>query len=97
MLKNEQGIFVDNEEQVKKITYFLNLLFRKEKFRNGQLPILTRAMSNCTSGKDEVKRVSSAYRNHSIDARGWADPCVTEDEIKEKVLFRYFPHMGRIR
>lgn len=46
VLKNEQGIFVDNEEQVKKITYFLNLLFRKEKFRNGQLPILTRAMSN---------------------------------------------------
>ena len=50
-----------------------------------------------TSGKDEVKRVSSAYRNHSIDARGWADPYVTEDEIKEKVLIRYFPHMGRIR
>ena len=36
-------------------------------------------------------------RNHSIDARGWADPYVTEDEIKEKVLIRYFPHMGRIR
>ena len=44
--KNSQGIFVEDEEQVRKLTYFLNLLFRKEKFRNGQLPILTRALSN---------------------------------------------------
>lgn len=44
--KNSQGFFVEDEEQVRKITYFLNLLFRKEKFRNGQLPILTRALSN---------------------------------------------------
>ena len=44
--KNEQGIYLDNKENAAILTYFLNLLFRKEKFRNGQLPILTRAMSN---------------------------------------------------
>lgn len=44
--KDPQGGFVEDVEQVKKLTYFLNLLFRKEKFRNGQLPILTRALSN---------------------------------------------------
>lgn len=44
--KNEQGIYFDNNENAANLTYFLNLLFRKEKFRNGQLPILTRAMSN---------------------------------------------------
>ena len=36
-------------------------------------------------------------RNHSIDARGWEDPYVTKDEIKAKVLFRYFPNMGKIQ
>ena len=35
-------------------------------------------------------------RNHSIDTRGWEDPYVTEDEIKAKVLFRYFPSIGKI-
>lgn len=45
-IKNEQGIYFDNNENTTALTYFLNLLFRKEKFRNGQLPILTRAMSN---------------------------------------------------
>lgn len=44
--KNEQGIYIEEDKQVGKLVYFLNLLFRKEKFRNGQLPILTRAMSN---------------------------------------------------
>ncbi len=44
--KNAQGLFDDIDENVSKLTYFLNLLFRKQKFRNGQLPILTRAMSN---------------------------------------------------
>lgn len=44
--KNEHGLYVDKDENVIALTYFLNLLFRKEKFRNGQLPILTRAMSN---------------------------------------------------
>ena len=44
--KNTQGLYSENTEQVERLTYFLNLLFRKEKFRNGQLPILTRALSN---------------------------------------------------
>lgn len=46
VIKNEQGVYFDNNKNTKALTYFLNLLFRKEKFRNGQLPILTRAMSN---------------------------------------------------
>ena len=45
-IKNAQGIYEENASQVEKLTFFLNLLFRKEKFRNGQLPILTRALSN---------------------------------------------------
>lgn len=44
--KNAQGTFVEQKEQARNLTYFLNLLFRKEKFRNGQLPILTRALAN---------------------------------------------------
>lgn len=44
--KSPRGGFTDIAEQSSRLTYFLNLLFRKEKFRNGQLPILTRAMSN---------------------------------------------------
>lgn len=44
--KNERGLFVESEKQVSRLVYFLNLLFRKEKFRDGQLPILTRALSN---------------------------------------------------
>lgn len=44
--KNAQGLYEENSNQVEKLTYFLNLLFHKEKFRNGQLPILTRALSN---------------------------------------------------
>lgn len=44
--KNEQGLFDEQVKPVETLTYFLNLLFRKEKFRNGQLPILTRALSN---------------------------------------------------
>lgn len=44
--RNEQGVYVEEKEQVEKLTYILNLLFRKQKFRNGQLPILTRALSN---------------------------------------------------
>ncbi|MDY5685713.1 MAG: DEAD/DEAH box helicase [Prevotella sp.] len=44
--KDEQGLYIDITEQAEKLVYFLNLLFRKEKFRNGQLPILTRALSN---------------------------------------------------
>lgn len=44
--RDDQGLYVERDEQVGKLTYFLNLLFRKQKFRNGQLPILTRALSN---------------------------------------------------
>ena len=44
--KSKQGIYVEEDKKVEKLVYFLNLLFRKEKFRDGQLPILTRAMSN---------------------------------------------------
>ena len=44
--KNNQGGFNAIPEQENRLTYFLNLLFRKEKFRNGQLPILTRVLSN---------------------------------------------------
>lgn len=46
VVKNEQGLFDEQIKPVETLTYFLNLLFRKEKFRNGQLPILTRALSN---------------------------------------------------
>lgn len=44
--KDRQGLYVENARQVERLTYFLNLLFRKERFRNGQLPILTRALGN---------------------------------------------------
>lgn len=42
--KNDKGIYVVDEEQVKHLRYFLNLVFRKEDFRPGQLPILSRAL-----------------------------------------------------
>ncbi len=45
-IRNQQGIYEDQKEQVNALTYFLNLLFRKQNFRKGQLPILTRALSN---------------------------------------------------
>lgn len=44
--KDDRGLYIAIDEEVDKLVYFLNLLFRKEKFRDGQLPILTRAMSN---------------------------------------------------
>lgn len=44
--RNGQGRYDENKEQVARLTYFLNLLFRKQNFREGQLPILTRALSN---------------------------------------------------
>lgn len=42
--KNDRGIYEVNEEQAKHLRYFLNLIFRKEDFRPGQLPILSRAL-----------------------------------------------------
>ena len=44
--KDSRGNFSENEENVKHLTYFLQLFFRKESFRPGQLPILDRALKN---------------------------------------------------
>ena len=43
---NRRGEFEDDPEQVEHLTYFLNLLFRKRRFRPGQTPILNRALQN---------------------------------------------------
>ena len=45
-VRNSQGTYNPIEENVVHLRYFLNLLFRKQDFRNGQLPILSRAMQN---------------------------------------------------
>jgi ATP-dependent DNA helicase RecQ len=42
--KNSQGIYHKIEANCSKLRYFLNLIFRKENFRPGQLPILNRAL-----------------------------------------------------
>lgn len=42
--KNDRGVYNINEELKVKLQYFLKLLFRKDDFREGQLPILDRAM-----------------------------------------------------
>lgn len=42
--RNSQGIYNRIEENCSKLRYFLNLIFRKEDFRPGQLPILNRAL-----------------------------------------------------
>jgi superfamily II DNA helicase RecQ len=44
--KTPQGVFTENDEAKKHLTYFLQLFFRKESFRAGQLPILDRALQN---------------------------------------------------
>lgn len=36
-------------------------------------------------------------RNHSADARGWGDPYVPKKEIVAKVVFRYYPSVGKLR
>lgn len=43
---NEQGRYDDINEQVQHLEFFLQLLFRKQKFRPGQTPILSRALQN---------------------------------------------------
>lgn len=43
--KDTSGEYVLDEEIVSHLRYFLNLIFRKEDFRPGQLPILNRALS----------------------------------------------------
>lgn len=44
--RNAQGTYNSIEENVQHLRYYLNLLFRKQDFRNGQLPILSRAIQN---------------------------------------------------
>ncbi len=44
--KDEQGNYIEIETNKAHLTYFLQLLFRKEAFRAGQLPILDRALKN---------------------------------------------------
>ena len=42
---NEFGSFVEDPERLSHLRYFLNLLFRKEDFREGQVNILNRALT----------------------------------------------------
>lgn len=42
--RNSQGVYNRIEENCSKLRYFLNLIFRKEDFRPGQLPIPNRAL-----------------------------------------------------
>lgn len=42
--RNSRGIYIIDKEQTQHLRYFLNLIFRKEDFRPGQLPILSRAL-----------------------------------------------------
>ena len=44
--RDPQSIYVPITEKKKKLQYFLQLLFRKDDFRPGQLPILSRALQN---------------------------------------------------
>lgn len=44
--KRPDGGYDEDEAQVRRMEYFLRLLFRKEGFRPGQLPILSRAMAH---------------------------------------------------
>ena len=44
--KDLQGNHIEIEENKKKLQYFAQLLFRKDDFRPGQLPILNRALQN---------------------------------------------------
>ncbi len=45
VIKTDQG-YIDDEQGKEHLTYYLHLLFRKEEFRPGQLPILARALKN---------------------------------------------------
>ena len=44
MEKGPSGKYIENETIVSRLRYFLRLIFRKEDFRPGQLPILNRAL-----------------------------------------------------
>ncbi len=43
-IRNEQGLYESVEDKACHIEYFLRMLFRKDSFRPGQLPILSQAM-----------------------------------------------------
>ncbi|MCD8291953.1 MAG: DEAD/DEAH box helicase, partial [Prevotella sp.] len=47
--KDTSGKYIDIEEQKEVLTYFLQNIFRKRALRNGQLPILSRTLSNKTT------------------------------------------------
>lgn len=47
--KSDNGAFIDIDTQKEHLTYFLQNIFRKRNFRQGQLPILSRALSNKTT------------------------------------------------
>ena len=42
--RDDRGTYLPNDEEVSHLRYFLQLLFRKQDFRDGQLPILNRAV-----------------------------------------------------
>ena len=44
-VKESNGLYMPIEETVAHLRYFLNLIFRKSDFRQGQLPILNRALA----------------------------------------------------
>jgi len=49
--KDKQGKYIDLPNEKRNLEYFMQLLFRKEEFRPGQLPILSRALQNkCVIG-----------------------------------------------
>ncbi len=68
--KNERGEYNDLLEPKKILTYFLNDIFRKRSFRKGQLPIISRSLSNHTtigllptgSGKSLAYQISSVLQ-----------------------------------
>ena len=42
--RDDRGVYLPNEKEVSHLRFFLQLLFRKQSFRDGQLPILNRAV-----------------------------------------------------
>ncbi|WP_195372474.1 MULTISPECIES: DEAD/DEAH box helicase [Parabacteroides] len=68
--KNGRGEYTDLEGPKKVLTYFLNEVFRKRSFRKGQLPIISRSLSNHTTigllptggGKSLTYQISSVLQ-----------------------------------
>lgn len=49
--KDMQGAYIEIEDNCNLLRYFVQMLFRKQEFRSGQLPILSRALQNqCVIG-----------------------------------------------